>query len=89
MAEGDRPPGSEPGAAAAASAGSDPRGAALAAIARAQASLEQSVAELEKLPALDAGALGLTAHALNNFLTVSLGVVELLQDRWPTRSVSS
>ena len=72
MAEGDRPPGP---------AGSDSRGAALDAIARAQASLEQAVAELEKVPALDSGSLGLTAHALNNFLTVSLGVVELLQDR--------
>jgi len=75
VAEGDRPP--EPDAVAA----SGPRGAALAAITRAQANLEQAVAELDKLPALSTGSLGLAAHALNNFLTVSLGVVELLQER--------
>lgn len=56
----------------------DPKVEAAAAIARAQASLEQAVAELEKLPALDGRSIALTAHALNNFLTVSVAVVDLL-----------
>jgi signal transduction histidine kinase len=56
----------------------DPKIEAAAAIARAQASLEQAVAELEKLPALDRRSIALTAHALNNFLTVSVAVVDLL-----------
>ncbi len=58
----------------------DPKIAASAAIARAQASLEQAVAELDKLPALDGRSIALTAHALNNFLTVSVAVVDLLLD---------
>jgi hypothetical protein len=46
--------------------------------ATAQASLEAAVAELDRLPALDARSIALAAHALNNFLTVSGAVVELL-----------
>ena len=57
---------------------SDPKIAASAAIARAQASLEQAVAELDKLPAVDARSIALAAHALNNFLTVSVAVVDFL-----------
>jgi hypothetical protein len=57
---------------------SNPKIEAAAAIARAQASLEEAVAELEKLPALDARSIGLSAHALNNFLTISAVVVEFL-----------
>jgi len=56
----------------------DPKREAAAAIARAQADLERAVEELDKLPALDLHSLALAAHALNNFLTVSRGVVELL-----------
>ena len=56
----------------------DPKHAAVEAIARAQASLEAALGELDKLPALDARSIALAAHALNNFLTVSGGVVELL-----------
>jgi signal transduction histidine kinase len=48
------------------------------AIAKAQANLEVAVAELDKLSALDARAISLSAHALNSFLTVSGGIVELL-----------
>ena len=51
---------------------------AAAAIARAQASLEEAVAELDKLPAVDAQSIGLSAHALSNFLTVSSVVVDFL-----------
>ncbi|HSF02141.1 MAG TPA: HAMP domain-containing sensor histidine kinase [Solirubrobacterales bacterium] len=52
--------------------------AAIAAISRAQDALERAVEELDKLPALDVHSIHLTAHALNNFLTVSRGVLDLL-----------
>lgn len=51
---------------------------ATAAILRAKAELEQAICELEKLPAFDPGAVYFTAHALNNYLTVTRGTVELL-----------
>jgi signal transduction histidine kinase len=51
---------------------------ALAAVAQAQADLERAVNEIEKLPALDVHSIALAAHALNNFLSVSRGVVELM-----------
>ena len=57
----------------------DPRQQAAAALARAQANLEQAVAELDKLPAVDARSIGLATHALGNFLTVCDGVIELLR----------
>jgi signal transduction histidine kinase len=57
----------------------DPKHEAAAALARAQANLEQAVAELDKLPALDARSVGLATHALGNFLTVSDGVLALLR----------
>jgi signal transduction histidine kinase len=57
---------------------SNPKIEAAAAIARAQASLEEAVAELDRLPALDAQSIGLSAHALSNFLTVSSVVVDFL-----------
>ncbi|HEY7365896.1 MAG TPA: HAMP domain-containing sensor histidine kinase [Methylomirabilota bacterium] len=57
----------------------DPRMEAAADIARAQAALDQALAELDKLPATDAKSIGLAAHALNNFLMVSGAVVSLLQ----------
>lgn len=47
-----------------------------AAIQRAQADLEQALADLDKLPAVDVRSLGLAAHALSNFLTVSGAVVD-------------
>ena len=56
----------------------DPKREASAAIAEAQANLERAVAELERLPAVDLQSIALAAHALNNFLTVSGGVVALL-----------
>ena len=54
---------------------SDPKGEAADAIARAQAELERAVEELARLPAVDLHSIALAAHALNNFLTVSGGVV--------------
>ena len=51
---------------------------ATAAILRAQAELEQALLELEKMPAFDPGAVTFSAHALNNYLTVTRGTVQLL-----------
>ncbi len=49
------------------------------AILRAQAELEQALCELDKMPALDPGTVGFSAHALNNYLMVTGGTVELLR----------
>src|SRR5256714_15425933 len=56
----------------------NPKQAAIAAISRAQIDLERAVTEIDMLPAIDVHAVALAAHALNNFLTVSGGVVALL-----------
>lgn len=56
----------------------DPRQEATAAIARAQAELERALEEIDQLPAVNLHSVALAAHALNNFLTVSRGVVDLL-----------
>ena len=50
-----------------------------AAIDRAKADLEDALYELEKLPTVSEDAVSYAAHALNNFLTVTGGTVELLQ----------
>jgi signal transduction histidine kinase len=47
-------------------------------ILRAQSELEQVLYELEKLPPISESAVHFAAHALNNFLTVTGGTVELL-----------
>jgi signal transduction histidine kinase len=51
---------------------------ATAAILRARSELEQALLELEKMPALDPKRVAFSAHALNNYLTVTRGTVELL-----------
>ena len=56
----------------------NPKVEAGAAIARAQAELQRAVEELDRLPALDVHCVAVAAHALNNFLTVSRAVIELL-----------
>jgi signal transduction histidine kinase len=48
------------------------------AIARAQADLAEALSELEKIPAFDPGSVAYVAHALNNFLVVTGGTVELI-----------
>jgi signal transduction histidine kinase len=48
------------------------------AILTAQAELEQALRELEKMPAIDPGAIAFSAHALNNYLSVIGGTVEFL-----------
>jgi len=47
-------------------------------ILRAKSELEQVLYELEKLPPVSESAVHFAAHALNNFLTVTRGTVELL-----------
>ncbi|MBI3410230.1 MAG: HAMP domain-containing histidine kinase [Planctomycetes bacterium] len=56
----------------------EPKELVASAIARAQADLEVALAELEKMPAFDASSVAFAAHALNNYLTVAGGTVELL-----------
>jgi len=51
---------------------------AAAAIVRAKNELEQALRELEKMPAIDPGAVAFSAHALKNYLTVTGITVELL-----------
>jgi signal transduction histidine kinase len=57
----------------------DPKQAAIAAIAQAQAELERAVEQIDALPALGAHSISMACHALSNFLTVSHAVVELLR----------
>jgi signal transduction histidine kinase len=57
----------------------DPKSQATAAIEKAQEALDEALSDLAKLPAVDTKAIGLSAHALANFLTVSGAVVDLLQ----------
>ncbi len=52
---------------------------AAAAITRAQLELEEALAELDAMPALDSRAVTLAAHLLNNYLTVTGGTVDLIQ----------
>jgi signal transduction histidine kinase len=51
---------------------------ATTAILKAQAELDQALAELAKMPAFDPAAVAFSAHALANFLTVTGGTVDLL-----------
>jgi signal transduction histidine kinase len=48
------------------------------AISAARANLEQALAHLEEMPALDPSSVIFAAHALNNFLTVTGGTVDML-----------
>ena len=50
-----------------------------AAISRAKANLEQALGTLEKIPSFDAASVTFAAHALNNFLTVTSAVTDLLR----------
>jgi signal transduction histidine kinase len=49
------------------------------AILRAKADLDLALGTLEKIPSFDASSVALSAHALNNFLTVTTAVVDLLK----------
>ncbi len=56
----------------------EPKENVASAIVRAQADLEEALAELEKIPAFDTSSVAFVAHALNNFLGVTGGTVELI-----------
>ena len=55
-----------------------------ASIVQAREHLEHALAELERLPALDPSTVAFAAHALNNYLTVTGGTVELLLEALAT-----
>jgi signal transduction histidine kinase len=57
---------------------SEAREIVASAIEIAQANLERALSALEDMPASDAGSIAFAAHALNNYLTVTAGVIELL-----------
>jgi signal transduction histidine kinase len=57
----------------------EPKEQIATAIVKARAELEAALYELEKLPAVSHNSVGLAAHALNNFLMVTGGTVELLR----------
>jgi signal transduction histidine kinase len=56
----------------------EPKELVASAIVRAQADLNEALSELEKLPAFDPGAVAFAAHALNNYLTVTEGALDLV-----------
>jgi signal transduction histidine kinase len=56
----------------------EPKELVAAAIAKAQTNLEEALAGLQKMPAFDAGSVAFAAHALNNYLSVTGAVVELI-----------
>lgn len=56
----------------------EPKELVASAITRAQADLVEALSELEKIPAFDPGSVAFVAHALNNFLAVTGGTVELI-----------
>ncbi len=59
----------------------EPKELVAAAVARAQVDLVEALAQLEKLPAVEARSVAFTAHALSNYLTITGGVVELILQR--------
>jgi signal transduction histidine kinase len=56
----------------------DMKGQVAAEIVKARSHLEPALSELERLAALDPSAVAFAAHALNNYLSVTGGTVELL-----------
>jgi signal transduction histidine kinase len=56
-----------------------PKEKVAAAIDRARAELDQALADLEQVPAFDPGIVGSATHALNNYLTVTEGTIDLLE----------
>jgi signal transduction histidine kinase len=55
----------------------EPRELAESAIAEAMVNLDQALVELAKIPSFDARSVAFAAHALNNYLTVITGLIEL------------
>ena len=56
----------------------EPKEQIVSAIVRAREDLEEALYALERLPRLSQSTTDFSAHALNNFLTVTEGTVELL-----------
>ena len=56
----------------------EPKELVESAIAKALANLDEALVELEKIPAFDARSAAFAAHALNNYLTVMSGAVQLV-----------
>src|SRR6516225_4907982 len=56
----------------------EPKELVESAIAKALANLDVALVELEKIPAFDATSAAFVAHALNNYLTVMSGAVQLV-----------
>ncbi len=56
-----------------------PKNELIASIARAKGELEETLAVLEALPAFDPGTVGYAAHAINNYLTLTHGTLDLLE----------
>jgi signal transduction histidine kinase len=56
----------------------EPKEQIVSAIVKARAELDEALYELEKLPAVSQSSISFAAHALNNYLTVTGGTVELL-----------
>jgi signal transduction histidine kinase len=56
----------------------EPKELVASAITKAQADLVEALSELEKVPALEAGSVAFAAHALNNYLTITGGTVDLI-----------
>src|SRR4051812_30074917 len=57
----------------------DARTRASESIARAQEELDRAVGEIDRIEALDPSVVGLVAHALDNYITVTAATVEMLQ----------
>ncbi len=58
----------------------DPKSQTIHSIVKAKAELEEALSLIEQLPAFDPGTISFAAHALNNYLTVSIVTVELLRN---------
>ncbi len=56
---------------------------AVSAIAAAQTELQKALSHLERMPTFDPGNVLLSAHALNNYLSVVSGITELLGLKLP------
>jgi signal transduction histidine kinase len=56
----------------------EPKELVMSAIANAQAELVTAMSEIHKIPAFDACSVTFAAHALNNYLTVTAGTLELV-----------
>jgi signal transduction histidine kinase len=59
---------------------SDPKARVEGAIVQAKAALERALADLDHVPIADPGMTAFMAHALNNFLSVSIATIDILRE---------